>query len=309
MERRSDFGDLLDPVIRDFIDEGQKQLPEKRGLVFNELDSSKNIETDSSMSGISDLDEIPEGDNITYEDRTQGYDVTYTHRKFGKGIAVTEELWDDDQHGQIRKAARDLGRARVRHSEKLAADIFNYGTTAGGGGKATFTSGDAKALFATDHPRTDGGTAQSNLSTADLAEDALEAAMLQMAATVDDKGQGVVVQPTTLLVPRALEKEARILLDSMQRTGTANNDINPYKGALDLIVWDYLGTSFGGSDTAWYLIDRNVAGLNWFWRKRPVTKGPEEDFDSGAKKWKLTYRASVGFSDWRGVFASTGTNA
>ncbi len=309
MEIRSNFGDLLNPVIRNIIDETTRQLPEKRGQIFNELGSTKNNETDSGISGIGTLEEIGEGNNVTYEDRNQGYDVTYTHRKFGKGMQVTEELWEDDQHGEIKKMAKNLAVARVRHSESLAADIFNYGTTAGGGGKATFTSGDAKALFATDHPRTDAGTAQSNLSTADLAEDSLEAALIAMRSTLDNKGQLMLIQPTHLVVPPTLEKEARILLESTQRTGTSNNDVNAYKGALELIVWDYLGAAGGGSDTAWYVLDKMVHQLNWFWRKRPVPQGPEEDFDSGAMKWKLTYRASVGFSDWRGTYAGSGTNA
>lgn len=308
-ETRANFADLLDPIFRKIYNDQEKQLPEKRSMIFNELSSSKNNEKDSNMSGLSRLVEKAEGANITYEDRTQGYDVTYTHKTFALGGAVTHEMWEDDQHNEIRRISRDLATARVRHSEQLGADIFNYGFTDGGGGTASFTGGDAQALFDAAHTRTDGGATQSNTSTMDLAEDALEVAMIAMRSTLDNKGQLFLVQPGTLVVPPTLEKEARILLNSTERPGTANNDINPYQGSLRLMVWDYLGAAAGGSDTAWFVLDQSVHRLNWFWRERPDLDGPEYDFDTKTAKWSVLYRASVGFSDWRGAWGSTGTNA
>lgn len=309
MNIRPNFPDLLDPAFRKIYMDAEKQLPEMRGKVFHEMTSSKNIEKDSGISGLSTLVVKTEDGAITYEDQNQGYDVTYTHSTFALGTSISKEMWDDDQSNEIKRKPELLAKARVRHSESLAADIFNYGTTAGGGGKATFTSGDAKALFATDHPRTDSGTAQSNLSTADLAEDAIETALVTMQETLDNKGQLMLIQPTDLLVPPALEKEARILLDSTQRVGVANNDINPYKGALNIICWPYIAAVAGGSNTASFLIDSSSHQLNWFWRERPNLDGPDYDFNTKSAKWSILYRASVGFSDWRGVFMLSGTNA
>ncbi len=218
-------------------------------------------------------------------------------------------MWEDDQFGVMRRKPRNLATAKMRTKEQLGADIFNYGFTAGGGGDAPFTAGDAKALFATDHPRTDGGTAQSNYATADLNEVSLENALVSMRQTVDDKGQLVLVKPDTILVAPALEKEARILLDSQQRTGTANNDINPYKGALTLKVWDYLGSAAGGSDTAWFVLDSSVHMLNWFNRSDRGMEGPDWDFVNKVARWTINCRWSVGFSGWRGTYGSKGDNS
>lgn len=306
---RPQWPDILDPSFRTIYGNEVKQIPTKYQDVFNVFSSKKNIEKDSSASGLSKLVQRAENSAITYEDENQGYDVTYTHLTFSLGTSVSREMWQDDQFNVMSRKPANLARAKVRTMEQFGADIFNFAFTAGGGGSASFTSGDASALVANNHPRTDGGTAQSNLTTADLAEDSLEAAMVAMRATLDDKGQGEIITPDTLIVPPALEKEAYILLNSTGRVGTANNDINPYKGRLNVIVWDYLGSAFGGSDTAWFLLDRSYARLSWFNRADNGIEGPFYDFDTKLAKWTVDARWSAGFSDWRGVYGSKGDNS
>lgn len=306
---RPQWPDALDPVFRTIYGEELKQIPTKYESVFNVFTSDKQNEKDSSASGLSKLVQKSEGSAITYEDPNQGYDVTYTHLTWGLGSQITQEMWEDDQHNVMKRRPRDLARAKTRTLEQFGSDILNYGFTAGGGGLASFTAGDAVALFASNHPRTDGGTAQSNYTTADLAEDSLETGMVTMRATKDDKGQLILVQPDTLVVPPALEKEARILLDSTGRTGTANNDLNPYKGALKLVIWDYLGSAAGGSDTAWFLLDSSLHKLNWFTRSDRGIEGPEYDFDTKTARWSVVCRWSAGYSDWRGTYGSKGDNS
>ena len=277
--------------------------------IFNMLSSSKNIEKDSSASGLSKLVLKAEGAPITYEDATQGYDTTYTHLTRALGSSISKEMYDDDQYGIMQRRPRDLARAKVRTLEKVGADIFNYGFTVGGGGDASFTAGDAVALFSASHPRTDGGTVQGNTVTTDFNESSLETAIVTMRATLDDKGQLEMISPNTLLIPPAMEKEARILLESSGRVGTANNDVNPYQGRLTIKVWDYLGSAAGGSDTAWFLLDSSRHALNWFTREDAGVEGPEYDFDTKTAKWSIMLRSSVGFSGWRGVYGSKGDNS
>jgi hypothetical protein len=114
----------------------------------------------------------------------------------------------------------------------------------------------------------------------------------------------------TIIVPPQLEKEARILLNTTGRVGTANNDINPYQGALKLVVWDFLGSaSPGGSDTAWFVLDSSLHALNFFNRSDRGLEGPEYDFDTKTAKWSVDVRNSVGFSGWRGTYGSKGDNS
>jgi phage major head subunit gpT-like protein len=307
---RANFADMLDPAFRKIFSDADKELTYKYNQVFNIFNSSKNIEKDSGISGLMQMAEIGEGEAISVDTVYQGYDSTYTHKKFGRKTTITEEMVDDDQYREVEKRAKGLAIALNRTVEQSAADVLNNGWTAGAGGKAAgfLAGGDGKALFATDHPRLDGGTAQSNSTTMDLAEDALETVLVAMRAIKDDRGELMLVQPDTLIVPPALEKEARILLDTSGRVGTANNDINPYQGRLNLVVWDFIGAAAGGSDTAWFVVDSKQNPLNWFWRKQGSLER-NVDFDTGNIEYKLTARWSNGFSTWRGIYGSKGDNS
>jgi phage major head subunit gpT-like protein len=308
-ELRSSWADLLNSNIRKIYGDELKQVPTQYQNVFHLENSSKDREIESSASGLSQFVQTGENQPVTYEDRNQGYDVTYTHQKWAKAISISKEMWDDDRFGVMRRGTQDLARSKMRTKDSIGADIFNYGFTSGGGGKASFTAGDAVALFSASHPRTDGGSNQSNTTTADLNEASLETALVAMRATVDDKGELQGVSPDTLIVPPALEKEARILLDSSQRVGTANNDINPYQGRLNLIVWDRLGSAAGGSDTAWFVLDKSLHKLMYFTRMDSGLQGPDYDFDNDVAKWKDSFRCLPGWSDWRGVYGSKGDNS
>ena len=306
---RPQWPDLLDPRFRKIYGDELKMIPQVGPSIFHVETSSRNIEKESSASGLSKLIRRSEGQAISYEDEIQGFDVTYTHVEDALGTSVSNRLWEDDQFNVIKRKPANLAKAKVRTQEQMMADVFNYGFTAGGGGLSTFTSGDALALFSTSHTREDGGTVQSNYTTADLSESSLETGMLAMSQTLDAKGQLYMSQADTLVVAPALEKEARILLDSQLRVGTANNDINPYQGKLKLVVWKFLASVAGGSDTAWFLLDSSLHQLNFFNRSDRGLEGPEWDFDTKTAKWTVDVVHSVGFSSWRGVYGSKGDNS
>lgn len=306
---RANFPDLLDPAFRKIFTDATRELDYKYSSILNVERSTKNIEKSSSVSGLQQLAEVGEGEAVTADTIYQGYDTTYTHRKFGRKTTITEEMVEDDQYREIKSRAMGLASALNRTVEQSAADLLNYGWTAGGGGKSTFLSGgDGQALFATAHPRSDGGASQSNSTTMDLAEDSLETILVNMRATLDDRGELMLVKPDTIILPPALEKEASILLGTTARVGTANNDINPYKGRLNMVVWDFIGAAAGGSDTAYFVVDKGFHKLMWFWR-RSQTLDTNTDFDTGNMEYKISARWSNGFDSWRGVYGSKGDNS
>ncbi len=301
--------DILDPRFRKIYGDEMKALPQVGPSIFHMETSGRNIEKDSSASGLSKLVRRGEGQAITYEDEIQGFDVTYTHVEDALGTSVSNKLYEDDQFNVILKKPTHLARARVRTQEQMMADVFNYGFTANGGGLSPFTSGDALALFSASHTREDGGAVQNNLTTADLNEASIENALVGIRTTLDHKGQLFMAKGDTLVVAPALEKEAYILMNSIQRVGTANNDVNPYQGRLKVVVWDFLGSAAGGSDTAWFIMDSSLHQLNFFERSDRGLEGPYWDFDTKTAKWSVDVRHSVGFSSWRGVYGSKGDNS
>lgn len=306
---RPQWPDILDPRFRKIYGDELKILPQVGPSIFHMETSTRNIEKESSASGLSKLIRRAEGQAISYEDELQGFDVTYTHVEDALGTSVSNQLWEDDQFNVIKRKPAHLAQAKIRTQEQMMADVFNYAFTAGGGGLSTFTSSDALALASSAHTREDGGSTQSNTTTSDLNENAIENGLIAMQQTLDHKGQLYMSQADTLVVAPALEKEARILLDSQLRVGTNNNDINPYQGKLKIVVWKFLASVAGGSDTAWFLLDSSLHQLNFFQRSDRGLEGPDWDFDTKTARWTVDVRHSVGFSGWRGIYASKGDNS
>lgn len=299
MATRSTFGDLLEPGFREIFDDRFKEIPMTTESIFHTNSSEKQDEKDSAVSGFGYLDETNERESIRYEDPVQMYDVTYTHKKYTKGFKITREMWEDDQYNVMNKKPAALGRAARRTAESQGALVFDRAFN------TSYVGGDAKVLCSTVHPRADGGTAQSNASATGitLTETNLETARLAVRKVVDDKGMKIDSVANTLVVPVELEKTAHLIVDSTLRNGTADNDMNFYKGTLKIVPWIYLS-----STTAWFLMDSSLHELNWFWRIRPEFK-QDDSFDTDEALFKVRTRFSRGWSDWRGVWGSKGDGA
>jgi len=300
MARRNDFGDLLEPGFRKIFDDKFSEIPLQFPSVFTINSSSKQDEKDSAVSGFGLLTETAEQDPITYEDPVQMFNVSYVHKKYTKGFKVSREMQEDDQYMVMNKKPAALGRASRRTAEYYAAQNFNNAFN------TDYTGGDSKPLASTSHPRADGGTAQSNANASGIVlnETNLETAALAMRGQKDDKGMKIMAKAKTIVVPPALEKEAKIIVGSNLRSGqtsTGNvNDLNVYKGQYEIKVLDYLS-----SETAWFLMDGALDELNWFWRIKPEFKQGNA-FDNDEALYKVRERFSSGWSDWRGFWGSKG---
>ena len=170
----------------------------------------------------------------------------------------------------------------------------------------SYQGGDAVPLISTVHPRSDAGTSQSNASATGitLTEANYETARIAMRGQLDDKGQKIDVRPMKLVVPIQLKTAADIIFGSNLRSGTADNDMNPYKGALTIVEWIYMDRN----NTHWFLIDTDQHKVTWYWREKAGFK-QDTAFETDAALFKVRERFSNGFSDWRGTWGSQGDSA
>jgi len=297
---RANFKDELDPSLRTIFFDRYNEEKQVMPSIFNVESSTKDSEVDSATTGFGKLVQQDELGALDYEDPVKMYRTSYVHLKYGKGFKVSQELVEDDQNNVIARMPRALAKAVVYTTEYYSANVLNNGFT------STVTSyGDAKPLFSTSHTRADGGTAQSNASATGitLSESNLETGRIAAEKLLNDKGQIVNFQMNKLIVPTDLRKTAMILTSSQMRPGTANNDVNVYQNAFDVITWRYLT-----STTGWFLQDSANHLLNFFWRIRPEFKS-DYSFDSDAALYKVRVRFSMGWSDFRGMWGSKGDGA
>jgi len=292
---RANFTDFTAPGLREaFFDAfGRKETVYDK--VYNLGSSTRKSETDSYFTGFGIMPSKGEGVDITYDDAAQGYDVTYTHTTYAQGYRVTEEMIEDDLYEVVTQQNTGLALSAYARIETDAASVFNNGFS------SSYTGGDSKELFATDHPLIHGGTEQNELSTAaDLSVTSLQQAILDIEATVDDRGLFVGLEPDVLLIPNGLQFTAAEILKSLYIPYSADNEINALvaKG-LRAVSWSYLTDA-----DAWFVICKQNK-LKWYWR-RPLTFKDSNDFSTGDALYKASMRYSKGWSHWAGLFGSPG---
>lgn len=297
---RSGFAKALWPGLNAWWGEEYNQYPvewEKYGFESNTSD--KAYEEDVGYSGFGLLQTKPEGGSISYDSARQGFTTRYNHITYGLGFIITREMVEDDQYAIIgKRKAKGLAFSVRQTKEVLAANIFNNAFS------ASFLGGDGVALVSNAHPNVAGGT-WSNRPTvfSDLSEASLEEAAINIASWTDDRGLRIAVRPRKLVIPHTLMYEAKRILGSEHRVGTDNNDINALMamGVIPEVV-----TSHFFTDTdAWFVVTDARDGLKYFTRRGDEFES-DNDFDTENAKFKATFRASWGWTDPRGVYASQG---
>lgn len=295
--------DALDDIFRTIYDETDMDMRPTLvyDKVFHVIQSNKAFEEDTGYTGIGLLEETSELGNLPYEDIDPSWTTTYVHKEYRKGRIVSKKMVQDEKWHIIEGLPKTLSVAKWYTFETAAADVFNYGFVAGGGGYAKFDGADGQALFSTAHTNKKGTITQSNKITTALSQGALETVITTMSTRKNSKGQIITFNPDTLIVAPANRFKARVILESDGSIGNDYNDINTMKGALNLIVWPFLT-----NPTAWFVMDSKAHQLNFFKRTDEEVEGPVYDFDNGAAKWKIETRFSVGYSGWMGIFGSVG---
>lgn len=304
-----DYAMLLEPKLRKIFYETYDEVPEQYSKVYNVKKSKKAKETDYGLGAMSPWAEfgstegtygtggsltVPVADmpEVPWETVPPGLERIYTHKEFAKGFQIERKFMDDEQYGVLEKMSKDLARAGRYKVEQDAANLFNTGFTA--------TGYDGKALFADDHPLLNGTGTGSNLIAGTLSDTSLKTASTLMRKQVDEAGKLVQMQPDTLIVAPDNEWLAYELVRSAQKPGTDLNDINTMRGKYKIVVWDFLT-----DPDAWFLMDSKRHEANFFWRVKPEF-AKEKDFNTLVSKWRGYMRYSFGYSDYRGIVASTG---
>lgn len=320
---KAQHADLLDARFREIYDNVYKLAPTYYDKLYQVINSSRSYELFSSESGLDYPVETPEYGQISEDGMIQGFDVTFTNRKFSRKAIVSQEALDDDLFGKLDKQAAALAKVFANHPDYMSADMLKRGFVTTDSEGNSMVAADGLRHFSTIHSKNpdETGTTYSNASATGLtfSEDNLETGMIAVEEQLNERGQLMDIQANCLVVPPALKKAALIATGSDKRADTADNDINVYNspmmemyygGKLKVVVWKQLGASArNGSNTAWFLLDKNNHQMNFQWRERPVIEGPIYDEDRRAQKWVANMRYEFGMVDWRGTWGSKGDSA
>ena len=152
--------------------------------LFDKDSSSKNYEEIVQSTGFGLVPVKGQGQGIQYDSQVQGFTTRFTHVAYGLGYIVTKEELDDNLYMELSKSrSASLAMSFRQTKENVAANIYNRAFS------STYTGGDGKALCATDHPNTSGGTFSNKPSVdADLSEASLEDATIALMGFQNDRG-------------------------------------------------------------------------------------------------------------------------
>jgi len=278
------------------------QYGEEHKEIFDIETSERSFEEETKLSGFSAAPVKPEGNAIRYDNAQEAFSARYNHETIALGFALTEEAIEDNLYDSLSaRYTKALARAMAYTKQTKGAAVLNNGFS------SSYLGGDGKALFASDHPLTGGGT-NSNipLANADLNETSLELAVVQIAGWTDERGLLLAAKPRKLIIPPATMFIATRLLQTELRVSTADNDINALKNNGS-IPEGYTVNHFLTDTNAWFLTTDVPNGAKMFIRT-PLATSMDGDFDTGNVRYKARERYSFGWSDPLGMYGCSGSS-
>jgi hypothetical protein len=273
---------------------------EEHKEIFETESSERSFEEETKLAGFGAAPVKNEGSAIAYDNGQEVWTARYNHETIALGFSLTEEAIEDNLYDSLSaRYTKALARGMSYTKQTKAAGVLNNGFT------AAYAGGDGVALFSASHPLAN-GELNSNIpgTPADLNETSLEAAVIQIAAWTDERGLLIAAKPRKLILPPGLMFVAKRLLDTPNRVGTADNDINAIK-SMGVIPEGYTVNHFLTDPDAWFLTTDVPNGLKHFVRAAMST-GMDGDFDTGNVRYKARERYSFGWSDPLSIYGSAG---
>ena len=286
--------ELLWPGISTIWADTYRRYPPlwKRMMILRK--STKAFEKEQGVTGFGPAGQKDQSDSVPFVDMLQGYQREYVNLTYALGTTITRELMEDEQYNVINNVPRMLAESMRQSEELVSASVFNLGFS-------TMLAADGVAFFSASHVNVRGGTQRNIPAVAsDLTQAALEQSYIDIMDWTDDSLQRINLMPEKLLVAPTNRFVAEKILGTKFAVGSADNDINPMAGQLELVVNPY----FTDPD-AWFVLTSAKAGAT-FYRRRNAEITKDNDFDTEILKTKTTGRFGVGVTDWRYGYASAG---
>jgi phage major head subunit gpT-like protein len=314
MESRGTWTDLIAGVglqMAEVFDQGQEQYIPGIGNVLNVTSGEGAEKNFTGKTGLGRLVRFDDGDDIAVKNRYKTYTTKVIYNNYGNSVMVTKNTIEDREFAAELDEMKDLSIAASFSNDESGMQLFNGGfaTTALVNTYVMNWYGDGNPLFSTVHATVvPGASTQSNASSTGIkfGHDNLETAKVAMVSQETDDGIPLAMMgKMTLVLPPALEREGREETESILTPENANNAINVFKGTADMVTSIFLGTSAGGSDTAWFVIVKERAKLY-----HEIRQAPKLEQDTNILNKAVTFTVDARWADyvkdWRRTWGSAG---
>lgn len=303
-QTRGTFVELFDNTDRDIFTLLQKEWKEQKPIwrrIYTIKDSDKRSELVTTVTGVGDIPEKPEGQPYATDVIKVGWSKEFLHTEFGMMFEVTKTALEDDRYDVLADHAKwFMFSARVVQ-EKRAAIPFNNGFS-------SETTPDGVSVFNGAHVLKGGtGTARNILATAaDLSWTSLQQALVDwQRETKFEAGQFMMpVEDLTLYVPPELEFTAAKIVNSTLQPGVADNDLNTIKTLRNISV---VKNVYLTDTDAWFLLANNKShGFTSYTRVPMSMEEAMTDPRTRNRLYPIRFRQSWGVKWWQNSFGTAG---
>ena len=298
--RSTDFRSIVEPILNEEFDGLYDQRADEWKQVFKERQGiPRNYHEEPVLYGFGAAPELPDGMPVTYQSGGVLFNARYVYKVYGLAFALTKVLVEDGDHISIGQTyAKHLAQSLIETKETLCANILNRAFN------GAYAGGDGVQLVASNHPIA-AGTASNLLTTAaNLSQTSLEQMLIQIRNAIDNNGKRIRLTPEKLVLSPSNVFQGEVLLKSVLRAGTGNNDINPIK-SMGMLSGGQANLSRLTSTTAWWVQTDAKVGLQLMMRRK-LEKSMEGDFETDSMRYKATERYIPGWTDWRTIYGTPG---
>jgi hypothetical protein len=298
--RNTDFRSVVEPILNQVFDGVYDQRADEWKQVFKEETGiARAYHEEPVLYGFGMAPLLPDGMPVTYQSGGQLFVKRYVYNVYGLAFALTKVLTEDGDHISIGSTyAKHLAQSLIETKETLAANVLNRAFN------GAYVGGDGVSLVATNHPIVTGTFSNQLTTAAALSQTSLEALLIQIRNAVDNNGKRIRLMPKKIVTGPSNVFQAETLLNSVLRTGTANNDINPVK-SMGLLPGGQANLSRITSTTMWGVQTDASDGLKLMMRRK-LEKSTEGDFETDSMRYKATERYDIGWTDPRGFWGTPG---
>lgn len=296
------FRATVAPILNKTFDGVYDQRTDEWSQVFKTISNpvQRAYHEEPVLYGMGMAPELPEGMPVNYDSGGTLYIKRYLYKVYGLAFALTKVLVEDGDHIQLGQTyAKQLAQSLIETKETKAAVILNRAFN------AAFTGGDGVALISASHPSATVGLQSNVLSTpAALSQTSLEQMLIQIRNAADPNGKRIKLTPDQIVTGPSNVFQAEVLLKSVLRTGTANNDINPV-ASMGQLKGGQANISRITSTTSWFIQTKTDMGLQMAMRRK-LEKSMEGDFETDSMRYKSTERYELGWTQWLDLFGTAG---
>lgn len=297
--------------LAEFFDQGQMLYTPGIHMILTKTTGAGAQKNYEGKTSAGELKLTAEGDDAKSNNRYLTYLTQVAYNKYTGSLEVTEEMLEDRDFDSSFNEAMELGRVANFSMDKAGMQLFNGGfaTTTSVNGYVMTWYGDAKPNYSTVHPtKVPGASTQSNASSTGIkfSHDNLETANIALIEQALDDGSPMGSNGKPMIViPPALQREAREETESELDPTSANNAINVWRGTMDMTSSLFLSGTFGGSNTAWFLVTPGMDKQYFEVRKSPTLE-LDKAVRSGTTVFVTKGRWANWVGDWRGKYGSKG---